>query len=61
MKWFFASLFTTLLFIVSTKAQQKYTISGFVKDSSSRETLIGAGVSVKSLKQGVNALKLIKN
>lgn len=49
-------LFFNILFVVSTaNAQKKFTLSGFIKDSSSRETLIGAGVAVKSIKYGVNS------
>ncbi|MGB4772712.1 MAG: TonB-dependent receptor [Chitinophagaceae bacterium] len=36
-------------------SQQKYTLSGYVRDSLSRETLIGASVSIKGESKGVNS------
>lgn len=38
----------------SLRAQQKYTVSGYVKDASSGESLVGANVYVKGLNQGVH-------
>jgi TonB dependent receptor/CarboxypepD_reg-like domain/TonB-dependent Receptor Plug Domain len=35
-------------------SQQRYTISGYVRDSLSRETLIGASVTIKAQGKGVN-------
>lgn len=36
-----------MLFTNAGFGQQKYTLSGYVRDSLSRETLIGASVSIK--------------
>ncbi|MBL7727128.1 MAG: TonB-dependent receptor, partial [Dinghuibacter sp.] len=36
-------------------AQQKFTLSGFVKDTASGETLIGANLSIKGFSKGVNS------
>src|SRR5580700_3915655 len=36
-------------------AQEKFTLSGFVKDGSNGETLIGAGVFVSEINQGTAA------
>jgi hypothetical protein len=44
-----------VLLLTSTQAQHKYTISGFVRDSLSRETLIGASVTVKGESKGANS------
>jgi hypothetical protein len=48
-------LLTTLLCLIglTTYAQHKYTISGYVKDSVSGETLIGATVSINGKMSGV--------
>jgi hypothetical protein len=35
------------------QAQQKYTLSGYIKDSLSSEELIGASIYVEELKTGV--------
>ncbi len=47
--------FLILLLLVSTllTAQKKYTLSGYIKDAGSGETLIGASVSVKG--KGINS------
>ena len=44
-----------LVLTVLAYSQQKYTISGYVRDSLSRETLIGSTISVKGLAKGVNS------
>ncbi|HMK04698.1 MAG TPA: TonB-dependent receptor, partial [Ferruginibacter sp.] len=50
---FFALLLILLPFF--TKAQNKYTISGFVKDSLNGETLIGATITVKEQAKGISS------
>jgi hypothetical protein len=47
-------LFVLSLFATGTKAQQKHTISGYVKDSLTGETLIGATLQVNGKGKGVN-------
>lgn len=54
MKLFVANLFFSLLFITAA-AQEKFTISGYVKDSTSNETIIGATVSVKGKVKGISS------
>ncbi len=44
-----------ILCAFALKAQQRYSISGYVKDSSNGETLIGASVYIKELKMGTTA------
>jgi len=54
----FDLLCLSLLFAVSTIAQQKYTISGYVKDAKTGENLIGATITIKELQgkgTGTNA------
>ena len=47
-------LLTTCIFLRSNiNAQKKYTISGYVKDSASNETLISANLTVRGLPKGV--------
>ncbi|MCE2758648.1 MAG: TonB-dependent receptor [Chitinophagaceae bacterium] len=48
---FFSFLFATNLLF----AQEKFTISGYVRDSLSRETLIGATIQAKEQSKGVNS------
>ncbi|MCK5705502.1 MAG: hypothetical protein KAI29_30340, partial [Cyclobacteriaceae bacterium] len=45
---------SALLFIIAfnSKAEENFTISGFVKDSSSGEVLIGSTVFVKEISTG---------
>lgn len=43
-----------LTFYASVGAQSKYTLSGYIRDSLSSETLIGASVTVKGQGKGVN-------
>ncbi len=50
MKKFFG--FLLLLFSLPLAAQQKFTVSGTVKDSASGESIIGAIVSIKSIPAG---------
>jgi hypothetical protein len=40
---------------IVTSAQSKYTISGYIRDSLSSETLLGASVTVKGQTKGVNS------
>ncbi|MBL7964948.1 MAG: TonB-dependent receptor [Flavobacteriales bacterium] len=46
--------FLALFLAGATSAQQRYTISGYVKDASSGETLIGANVYIKELMKGTS-------
>jgi len=43
-----------LFFGLQSSAQNKYTLNGYVRDSLSRETLIGATLQVKELSRGVS-------
>ena len=52
-KILFSIFFVVLCFSVS--AQKKFTISGYVRDSLSRETLIGASLQIKETGKGVNS------
>lgn len=45
-------LLLTLCGMLQAKAQQKYVISGFIKDAASKELLIGATVAVPKFKMG---------
>jgi len=47
-------LFFFLFNVLTASAQNKYTINGYVRDSLSRETLIGASLQVKELSRGVS-------
>jgi hypothetical protein len=50
-------LLTLGLFFVVTQglAQKKFTISGYIRDSLSRETLIGASVTIQGQGKGINS------
>jgi hypothetical protein len=50
---FFVFLNLLLLCVTAASAQSKYTLSGYVKDSLSGETLIGANISVKGNMKGI--------
>lgn len=50
---FFFSLF--IIFLSGVKSQTRFTISGYVRDSLSRESLIGASLLVKEVKKGVSS------
>ena len=52
-KILFSIFFVVLCF--SASAQKKFTISGYVRDSLSRETLIGASLQIKETGKGVNS------
>jgi hypothetical protein len=52
---FFFTLFSLFLIVSCSFAQQKYTLSGFIKDSASGETLIGANMTIKGLSKGVSS------
>ncbi|MBS4066287.1 MAG: TonB-dependent receptor [Chitinophagaceae bacterium] len=54
MKFFVASLILCLMFNSST-AQDKFTISGYIKDSTSNETVIGATISIKGKIKGISS------
>ncbi len=44
-----------VLFYINTDAQQKYTLNGYIKDSLTGETLIGANLNIPSAGKGVTA------
>ena len=48
-------IFLLLLFSSSASAQNKFTISGYVKDSLNGETLIGATITVQGLSKGISS------
>ena len=52
MKQHISLIIISLLFLSSASWAQKYTISGYVKDVSSNEDLIGANIVIKELKVG---------
>ncbi len=54
MRQFIRYFFFTLILLTAhyTQAQNKFTINGVVKDASNGETLIGATVYIKELKNG---------
>ncbi len=57
MMFTYRSLLSLLLLLLSLGlfAQEKYTVSGVIKDASSGETLIGAVVSVKEINRGTSS------
>jgi len=52
MRYFFSAIVCVCLFSFSGIGQEKYTISGYLKDASSKEALIGATVYVSELATG---------
>ncbi len=50
--YFFLIIVLNVFFISTISAQKKYTISGYVKDASSGESLIGANVYIKESLKG---------
>lgn len=48
----FLQVFVLLLLLLPAKAQQKYTLNGYVKDALNGEELIGASVYIHSLQSG---------
>lgn len=48
-------IFCILLFALSAVAQNKFTITGYIKDSLSSETLIGASISINGQGRGINS------
>ena len=46
-------IFTFLLYLGTATAQEKFTLNGYVKDSLTGETLIGANIAVKEEGRGV--------
>jgi hypothetical protein len=50
--YFFLIIVLNIFFISAISAQEKYTISGYVKDASSGESLIGASVYIKESLKG---------
>lgn len=55
MKKIFLFLAVVLGFVGSGISQEKFTLSGYIKDANSGETLPGATVGILELKKGVNA------
>ena len=55
MKNFFVIIFYLVLFCVSADAQQKFTLNGYIKDSLTGETLIGANLNIPLAGKGVTA------
>jgi hypothetical protein len=51
----FSFLITLLLISVVLFAQKKYTLSGYIKDGASGETMIGATLSVKGMTKGISS------
>jgi hypothetical protein len=49
------SIFLFFIFSKSVFAQQKFTINGYIKDSLSGETLIGANLAAKAEGRGVSS------
>src|SRR3989344_2489332 len=47
--------FALLILALSSLSAQKYTLSGYVKDSSNSEAIIGATIYVKEIQNGVAA------
>lgn len=54
MRYLLLTLLSLCLYL-SSFSQEKHTLSGYVRDSLSRETLIGATISVKGGSKGVNS------
>ncbi len=50
--YFFLIIVLNIFFISAISAQEKYTVSGYVKDASSGESLIGANVYIKESLKG---------
>lgn len=53
MKKFCLIVFCAVLFYINTVAQQKFTLNGYIKDSLTGETLIGANLNIPSAGKGV--------
>ncbi len=53
MRNFFAIVFCIVLFCVSVDAQQKFTLNGYIKDTLTGETLIGANLNIPLAGKGV--------
>jgi hypothetical protein len=51
----FLTIVFLFLFQLTSFSQKRYTISGYIRDSLSRETLIGASITVKSQGKGVSS------
>lgn len=49
------ALFICFATVVSATAQEKFTISGYVKDSTSNETIIGATIGIKGRTKGISS------
>lgn len=51
-RFFFAFFSSFILLFLTSTAQQKFTISGYIKEASSGESLLGANVYIKQTLQG---------
>ncbi len=54
MKFFLLPLFLTML-CIGSYAQKRVTISGYIKDAATGETMIGATLAVKGISRGINS------
>ena len=54
MKIYFC-FFIVMIFSLPLLAQNKYTISGYIKDSSNGENLIGAAITVQGQSKGITS------
>lgn len=52
---FLLIFFISCILMISVSAQEKFTLNGYIKDSLSGETLIGANIYIKSEGKGVSA------
>jgi hypothetical protein len=50
-----AALLYSIVFAPAAKAQGRYTLSGYIRDSLSQENLIGAAITVKGQSRGINS------
>ncbi len=55
MRYILSCVFFLTQIVFETSAQNKFTISGYVKDSLSAETLIGASVTISGQSKGINS------
>jgi hypothetical protein len=50
-----AALLYSIVFAPAARAQDRYTLSGYIRDSLSQENLIGAAITVKGQSRGINS------
>ena len=51
------SLCLLILISINSLAQEKYTISGYIKDAGTGEVLIGSSIYIQALEKGVATLQ----